>query len=223
MTSSLGRIETVPLGDRTMAAIRAAIITGELAGGTPLSDRELSESLGVSRTPVREALHRLKEAGLVEPRGRTGWAVAHFTEKDVREIFQLRVVLEPVGLEELERTGDPARIRALSRFFEDYAHPIDVDRYGDYFAEDQRFHRAIVACSGNSRLQHFYDVIEGHINRGRHFLLGAAAGRVEETLDEHLGVARAIGEGDFARARSELLLHLRTGEELMIKQLRQRG
>lgn len=221
MSSSLGRIETVPLGDRTVAAIRAAIINGELPGGTPLSDRELSESLGVSRTPVREALHRLKEVGLVEPRGRTGWAVTHFTEKDVREIFQLRKVLEPVGLEELERSRDPLRTRELSRFFEDYAHPIETERYRDYFEEDQRFHKAIVACSGNSRLQYFYDVIEGHINRGRYFLSGAAAGRVEETLDEHLSVARAIGEGDFARARNELLLHLNTGEELMIKQLRQ--
>ncbi|WP_162606643.1 GntR family transcriptional regulator [Jiangella asiatica] len=219
--TSLGRIETVPLGDRTLEAIRSAIISGELGGGVPLSDRQLSESLGVSRTPVREALHRLKEAGLVEARGRTGWAVTRFTEQDVREIFQLRKLLEPVGLEELEAADGDEQVRTIASFFDDYSHPIAPARYVDYFARDNQFHKAIVQCSANRRIRHFYEVIESHIDRGRFFLFGVAAGRVEETLDEHLAIAEAVAERDFGRARTELLRHLRTGEELMIKQLRQ--
>lgn len=218
--SSLRRIETVPLGDRTLEAIRSAIITGELTAGATLSDRQLSESLGVSRTPVREALHRLKEAGLVEPRGRSGWVVSAFTEKDVREIFQVRMLLEPAGLAQLEQTRDKSRIDKITSFFHDYEHPIAADRYPDYFHHDDEFHKAIVACSDNSRIRHFYSVIENHINRGRHFLYGATSGRVDETLDEHRAIVEAVAEQDFAEARQALVRHLRTGEELMIKQLR---
>lgn len=218
--NSLRRIQTVPLGDRTLDMIRGAIISGELAAGAPLSDRELADSLGVSRTPVREALHRLKEAGLVVPRERTGWVVAAFTEQDIREIFQVRTLLEPAGLAQLEKTRDAAQIAKITSFFRDYHHPIDPDCYSAYFEHDDDFHKSIIECNDNRRISHFYEVIENHINRGRHFLYGATAGRVDETLDEHLAIVEAVAAQDFAKARKALLRHLRTGEELMIKQLR---
>lgn len=218
--NALTKIESVHLGDRTIEAIRSAIVTGELAPGEPLRDRHLAEVLGVSRTPVREALHRLQAAGLVEPRGRTGWVVSQFTEQDVRELFQLRSLLEPVGLAELESNPDDAKIAAISSYFSEYEHPIDASRYQDYFKHDDEFHQTIVDCSNNGRIRTFYGVMNAHINRGRFFLYGATAGRVEETLDEHREIVEAVVERDFARAREALLSHFRTGEELMLRQLR---
>lgn len=217
--SPLAKIEAIQLGDRTIEAIRTAIITGELAGGAPLRDRQLAEELGVSRTPVREALHRLEAAGLVEPRGRSGWAVTPFTAQDVREIFQLRRLLEPVGLEALADEPDDSRVARITAYFSDYDHPIAEQRYADYFRHDDDFHREIVACSDNKRISTFYDVMNAHINRGRHFLYGATAGRVEETLDEHRKIVDAVVARNFDRAREALLEHLRTGEELMLRQL----
>ncbi|MFD1717627.1 GntR family transcriptional regulator [Georgenia deserti] len=219
--TSLGRIETVPLSDRTLEAIRSAIISGELPGGASLSDRQLAESLAVSRTPVREALHRLKEAGLVEPRGRSGWAVTHFTEQDVREVFQLRKLLEPVGLDALEAAGNAEKMDYIASFFRDYTHPIPSGSYQEYFACDDAFHKSLVDCSGNSRIRHFYEIIESHINRGRYFLIGSTSGRIEETLEEHRAITQAIADRDFGRARTELVNHLSTGEKLMIRHLRQ--
>lgn len=221
--SALARIESVHLGDRTIDAIRAAIVTGELAPGEPLRDRHLAEQLGVSRTPVREALHRLEAAGLVEARGRSGWAVSPFTEQDVRELFQLRKLLEPVGLDELEKDPDEASIQRIAEFFSEYDHPVAPERYPAYFAHDDHFHQTIVDFSNNGRIRSFYAVMNAHINRGRFFLYGATAGRVEETLDEHREIVDAVVNRDFDRARSALLRHLRTGEELMIRQLRVRG
>lgn len=217
--SPLPKIESVQLGDQTIEAIRSAIITGELTPGAPLRDRQLAEELGVSRTPVREALHRLEAAGLVEPRGRSGWAVTRFTKQDVRELFQLRMLLEPVGLEALAEDPDDDRIQAIAGFFTAYEHPIAAERYAEYFWHDDDFHRTIVSCSGNRRISSFYAVMNAHINRGRHFLYGATAGRVEETLDEHREIVDAVIDRDFGRARSALLSHLRTGEELMLRQL----
>jgi GntR family transcriptional regulator, rspAB operon transcriptional repressor len=218
--SLLQPIESVQLRDRTFRSIRAAIVAGELAPRQQLRDRVLAETLGVSRTPVREALHRLESEGLVEPRGRSGWVVASFTEQDIREVFELRRVLEPLGLARLSAEPDDAVIAELSGFFAGYERPISTDRYEAYFATDHAFHKRLIECSRNARLQRFYGVIEGHIDRGRHFLSRGSVGRVDETLDEHRAVARAIGDRDFDAARRELVRHLRTGEQRMVDHLR---
>lgn len=220
--NALAKLNPVPLGDRTIEAIREAIISGELAPGEPLRDRDLAERLGVSRTPIREALHRLEAAGLVEARHRSGWVVSPFTEQDVHEVFQLRMLLEPAGLDQMAKNPDATRIDAVVRSFADFSHPIARERYPEYFREDNAFHKAIVAWSDNSRIRSFYEVLDAHINRGRFFLNHAAEGRLEETLDEHEAIIAALAARDFSRARSELIAHLQTGEELMLRQLRQR-
>lgn len=213
-------IPPVQLGDRTYESIRSAIIGGELPAGQPLVDRQLADQLQVSRTPVREALHRLEADGLVQPRGRAGWEVTPFTEQDVHELFQLRMLLEPVGIDALAKARDDALLERVAAFFDGYDHPVTAERYEDYVARDRAFHELLVACSGNRRLQRFYAVIGSHIDRGRHFLTGSADGRADDTLDEHRVVAAAVGDRDFAGAREALLRHLRTGEELMVRQLR---
>lgn len=212
-------LETVNLGDRVIDAIRTAIITGTLAPGEAMRDVQLAEELGVSRTPVREALQRLQSAGLVEFNGKSGWVVAQFTERDVRELFQLRMLLEPTGLDKLEQDPDPAQVTELARFFATYEHPIASERHLEYFGHDDDFHKLLVACSGSKRIQGIYDVLNGHINRGRYLLAGSSVERMEETLDEHKAIVDAISNGDFARARSALLQHLKTGEELMLLRL----
>lgn len=221
--SPLQPLETVPLGDRAFESIRDAIVRVELAPGVPLKDRELADALGLSRTPVREALHRLEVEGLVQVRGRGGWMVTGFTERDVRELFELRRLLEPAGLERLEREPDDAAADRIARFFADYSHPILEEQYVDYFATDHAFHSFLVACSRNSRLIGFYAVIENHIRRGRHYLSpGAGQRRVDETLDEHVAVCDAVGRRDFAAARRHLVAHLRTGEARMMEQMQRK-
>lgn len=218
--SALQPIEAVQLGDRTYSSLRQAIIGGELTPGEQLKDRQLAEVLGVSRTPVREALHRLEHAGLVESRGRGGWVVAAFTEQDIRELFELRRALEPLGIDHLARQPDDKSIARIGEFFGEFEHPVPTSRYEEYFAQDHAFHKLIVACSGNARLEQFYGVIENHIDRGRHFLSLGAVGRVEANLDEHRAISSAVAARDFTGARSALLHHLDMGEALMIEHLR---
>lgn len=217
--SVLQPLESVHLGDRTFNSIRTAIIVGELKPGQPLRDRVLAETLGVSRTPVREALHRLVHAGLVEARGRSGWAVAPFTTQDIHELFELRRTLEPLGINHLEAEPDDETIIELAEFFAGFSPPIPRRRYEAYFERDHAFHKRLVACSGNGRLRDFYAIVESHIDRGRHLLSLGTTGRVDETLDEHRAIAEAIGRRDFGGARAALIRHLDTGERLMIEYL----
>lgn len=221
--SHFAPIEAVNLGDRAIAEIRAAIVSGALPPLTTLRDREVAEQLGVSRTPVRDALHRLQSEGLVEPRGRQGWVVTDFSEQDVRELFQLRMMLEPVGIDSLERTPDADQITRIAAHFTEFSHPIPKEQMTAYFARDDSFHQAIVAASGNRRMIEFYSVLNAHINRGRYILSGSRMERMEQTLDEHQDIVRALIAHDFATARSALIDHLRTGEQLMLRELRERN
>lgn len=220
--SALQPIESVQLGDRTFNSIRQAIISGELAPGQPLRDRVLAQTLGVSRTPVREALYRLEHGALVTSQGRSGWIVAAFTEQDIRELFELRRALEPLGLDKLERDGDDRAVEDLSTFFGEFSHPVPEHRFDDYFVCDHAFHKRIVSCSGNERLTRFYGVIEDQIDRGRHFLSTTSVGRVDANLDEHLAISSAVANRDFARARAELIHHLDMGEQLMLDHVQRR-
>lgn len=215
---TLRTIPTVSLKDATLGQIQDAIISGALRPGEPLMDSALAEQLGVSRTPVREALHRLESTGLVTPRGR-GWVVSQFTVDDVRELFHLRRLFEPEALRELARKNDHAATAELAHFFDGYSRPIPVDRYDEYFVHDNAFHSRIVACSSNGRLRQMYGVLEKQIDRGRHFLTSSAEGRADDTLDEHTSIADAIAAGDFVGAERALLVHLQTGEDLMVEQL----
>lgn len=213
-------IESVNLGDRAIEVIRGAIIRGALGPCETLSDRRLAEDLGVSRTPVRDALHRLQGEGLVESRGRSGWAVTDFTEQDVRELFDLRILLEPFGLDLLASSPDTVVLEAIASHWDDFSHPVPAERREEYFARDDNFHRMVIDASGNRRLSNFYSVLKTHINRGRYLLSGTRADRLEQTLDEHWAIAKALRARDFDKAREALIAHLRTGEELLIQQLR---
>lgn len=214
--SQLGPIRPVPLSDRVYEEVEAAIIRGEFGPGYVLTDRRVAELLHVSRTPVREALQRLSSTGLVLPRNRGGWEVEGFRREDLRELFEVRRVLEPLGLHALLKDPEEAVVAELSGFFDDFSTQIPQSQYRRYFARDHAFHKRIVECSGNRRVIGFYEIIEKQIDRGRHFLSTGWEGRVDENFAEHLEICAAIDERDLEKASAALLNHLRKGEELML-------
>ena len=219
----LEALQPVALSERVYAELESSIVSCRLAPGEVLRDRQLSEILRVSRTPVREALQRLQAAGLVQPGEKGGWVVAGFRENDIRELFELRRALEPLGLEQMFKRADQNAIERLGYFFSDFAGEIPVERYPEYFERDHAFHKRIVACSSNSRLVAFYAIVEKQIHRGRHYLSTGYEGRVGANYNEHRDICRAIRMGDPEGAKEELVHHLRMGEELMIKFVKEKA
>lgn len=218
---TLKPIKTASMTESAYEALEKAIVCCELGPGTLLSDRRLAQELGISRTPVREALQLLEASGLVSRRGRVGWMVAEFDHEDVRELFELRRVLEPPGLERLAETWDEAAVRELSTHFDDFAGPLSRDRYEEYLKRDHEFHKKIVGWSGNSRLIHFYGIVEKQINRIRHYLAPGYEGRMENVIAEHRRICDAIADHNLAAAHQALIDHLRAGEEAMFDFLRE--
>jgi GntR family transcriptional regulator, rspAB operon transcriptional repressor len=221
--AQLRRIEVVRINEQVYEAIETAIVRCELGPGTVLGDRQLAEVLGVSRTPVRDALHRLESSGLVERRGRMGWMVSTFALQDVRELFELRRIFEPLGLERLSETWEEAIVRELSHSFEKFPERLTRDLLPDYLHEDRRFHKEIVGCSRNGRIIRFYGTVEKQIDRIRHYLSYNYEGRVEASLKEHREICAAIAAHDLSAATEALDNHLRNVEELIIALARERG
>jgi GntR family transcriptional regulator, rspAB operon transcriptional repressor len=221
--AQLRRIEVVQINEQVYEAIETAIVRCELGPGTVLGDRQLAEVLGVSRTPVRDALHRLESSGLVERRGRMGWMVSTFALQDVRELFELRRIFEPLGLERLSETWEEAVVRELSHSFEKFPERLTRDLLPDYLHEDRRFHKEIVGCSRNGRIIRFYGTVEKQIDRIRHYLSYNYEGRVEASLKEHREICAAIAAHDLSAATEALDNHLRNVEELISALARERG
>ena len=221
--AQLRRIEVVRINEQVYEAVEAAIVRCELEPGAVLGDRRLAEVLEVSRTPVRDALHRLESSGLVERRGRMGWMVSTFALQDVRELFELRRVLEPLGLERLSETWDEAVVRELSHSFEKFPERLTEDLLLDYLHDDHRFHKKIVECSRNVRVIRFYGTVEKQIDRIRHYLSYNYEGRVEASLKEHREICAAIAACDLSAATEALNDHLRDVEELITALARERG
>jgi GntR family transcriptional regulator, rspAB operon transcriptional repressor len=217
---TLEPLHFVQKADRVLEAIRTAIVNGGLAPGQPLRDRELAEQLGVSRTPVREALFRLENTGLVVTSERGGWSVAPLTDEDIHELFEVRRLLEPLGIRRLGEDDDERMRDELATFFDEFRNNVPNDRIREYLECDHSFHNLIVNCSANRRVRYFYWLMEQQIQRGRYFLSMGYEGRVEENLEEHLAICDAVGRGDWPGAEEALLHHLAMGEKTMIAFLR---
>lgn len=224
--SNLKPITHIGLGGSVRDAIEAAIVECELTPGTPLVDRQLASMLNVSRTPIRDAIRQLEPLGLVRRQGRggmSGWVVAEFRERDVRELFELRRVLEPLGLEHLTGHGGEGVADRLAMYFDDFPAHLERDQYEAYIVRDRSFHKEIVTLSGNSRAIGFYEILEKQIDRIRHFLATGYEGRMDGITNEHRALCSAIAARDIRGAVAALIHHLHQGEEAMIVFAHDRG
>ncbi len=216
---NLKPIAHVHLSGSVREAIEAAIVGCELTPGTPLVDRHLAAMLNVSRTPVRDAMRQLERVGLVRRQGRgvmAGWVVAEFRESDVRELFELRRLFEPLGLRRLCGHWDEDLAKRLATYFDDFSIPLERESYEAYIERDRAFHKDIVVNSGNSRVVHYYEIMEKQMDRIRHFLATGYEGRMDRIVTEHQALCDAIAARDVDAAVNALVHHLRQGEEAMI-------
>lgn len=206
---TLQRIERpARVSDTAYGRIRSAIIQGHLAPGERVTEVGLSDQLGVSKTPVREALLRLHEVGLVRLHGARGGAVVASTDELLGEALELREVFEGVAAElgaTRATVGDLDEIRAAADRGMDAAERKDAQHFA---VSDGEFHLAVARCSRNGRLEKLIcDTLD---------LISAARGP-DETPGEgliacaqgHLAIVAAFEQRDAERAGAEMRRHVR--------------
>ncbi|MHA6631795.1 GntR family transcriptional regulator [Pseudonocardia sichuanensis] len=203
------------VGQQVFKTLERAIVECTLEPGAVLSDRQLAVELEVSRTPVRDALRLLESTGLVERRGRVGWAVTRVDIRDVEELFELRCLLEPAGLSRIVRWDD-GRLDAVIRMFDGFGTEMDTDDIARYLHVDDAFHDAIVAASENRRLSHIYQVLSRELSRFRHFTSYRYEGRVAQSLGEHRTICAALSRRDADAAAESLVAHIVSAKAALI-------
>jgi DNA-binding GntR family transcriptional regulator len=211
-TGSPAEVRIDPPSLVTLAAdsIRKMILSGRFEPGERLVEERLTEHLGISRPPLREALRLLQNEGLVETRPRYGSTVATLTDQDVFEILTLRSGLERLAVELGVPVREPARLTACHealRRMEQNAR--DADR-GSLVENGYAFHSSIVALAGHRRLSDMYRSVQQQLLLCMARNLGTRE-RYHESLVEHVARHRHLLElieaGDPQAVLAELAVH----------------
>lgn len=182
-----------PLTKLVTAAIRDRIMSGDIKLGARLVEGRLSEELGVSRMPVREALRELASEGIVTIEPRRGASVTTFSEEQKREMVEVRATLEALNARLAAKRHDPQQIAELERILEEGARIAENGDLREFIKQNDRFHEALGNVGGNSVLQ---DMIRSLRDRTAMLFAPMALVRARESWAEHVSILRAVIDGD---------------------------
>lgn len=199
---------SIPLRDQVYALVRKAIVTGKLAPGASINEIEIATRLGISRTPVREAVKKVSEEGLVEVFAQTGTFVAEISRKQVEEAYIIRIALE---LESIKRaTGLEARqLQDLEDIIDDHEIALERGRFDEAIARDDDFHRYIAEVNDLKMLWKVVDITKAQMDRCRLLML-PSPGAGQETIAQHRAILEALTKHDGEGAMKALKVHLET-------------
>lgn len=216
MTSTFSKIEHVNtrLAEFAYEQVFNAIVVGQLVPGDRLIQEKLAEDLDISRTPVREALLRLEQEGVVIHSGRRGFIVRDISEQEIRDVYQAREAIE----------GYAARVAAKTRTSEDLtrleflSQPTTLDTVEAAFRANEGLHRAIVEATGNRYLvELFNSVWTRSVGLRLYADIFAQASFPPDIADDHTPVLEALAAGDGAAAEAAMVSHIRAGCEIQVR------
>ena len=199
------------LGDQIYDRLREQIVNLEFVPGQMLYENELSERLGVSRTPVREAIRLLANEGLVDVLPQRGTRVTLISVRKVKEVQFIREQLETGAFREAAKQWDPERHRpvrerlgACLKVQEKAVRESDLPAF---FRHDEEFHRLIMGVTGNETLLLLINQMRAHLNRVR--FLSLLDDRDEaRILEEHASLLAAVESGEEQRTAKLLMAHI---------------
>jgi DNA-binding GntR family transcriptional regulator len=221
--SAIAAVRDVSLAKVVREDILALILRGDLKPGSRINEPDVAERLGVSRVPVREALRELEATGLVVSRKNVGVFVRELAPREVDELYELRALLDGHAGTRAAALGDGPR-RALSKALDAATAAMrKAARRGDvpaYYDENLRFHWAIVEAAGNGKLLEAYRGIVQQLHLWRLKNLSQPVG-MAASIAEHDAIAKAVREGDPARAGRLLADHVGAARQRLATHLQE--
>lgn len=204
---SAARIDNRMLSDQVGSFLVREIVSGRLKQGHRINEAELARHLGISRNPIREAVKRLEERGLLTAIPRRGTFVRSFSKKDIDDIFSFRIMVEGFALEQgMTRIG-PDEIDAFAAIVREMEAAADDDDEARLIERDVFFHHRLCALSENRQTLHAFSNIQSEVQ----ILITLVEHRFEtlhEAAVDHWPIVEALRTGDPARAIEALRLHI---------------
>lgn len=202
----------VPATARVYAHVKERLLDGRFPGGSLLSENELAQRLGLSRTPVRQAFVQLEAEGLLELYPKRGALVVPVAASEVEDLFEARLLVEQYCARRTALAGT-AQIAELREAIGEQEAAVASGVAG-FVAADRRFHRAIVAAAGNAILLRLYDSLRDRQQRIAAIALARNPGNAAHFIAEHREIADALERRDADAACELLELHLRTTRDI---------
>jgi len=197
--------------------LKNRIINNSLTPGEALNEGVLSEELKISKTPIREALQQLEKEGFIENIPVKGAFVSQISIQDLREIFDLREILECEVIKRAALKADPDKVETLKEKFISSENNSKKVSTGGFKSGDE-VHSFIFETYGNHRLIEIYRRLQDHIVRSRiHFFNQSHPDRSEESFKEHLEILDALKAQDPSRTEQAVRSHLLNSMEYLKK------
>ena len=206
-----------PLREIVYEQLKRQILTGRITPGTRMMEVELADEMGVSRTPVREAIRKLEKEGLVTIEPRRGAYASDISVKDMVDTLEVREDLEGLAAALAAERMTEEQIDELVKITEGYSEAIlnsDTEKIIHY---DEKFHKHIVSCSGNKTLIQLSEIVQELALRFRYIYYDDFS-RYENMPVEHRQIIAAITSGDADTARKSADSHVKKLKEFVIRE-----
>ncbi len=206
-----------PLRELVYEEIKNKILKGEIAPGTRMMEEEIAENIGVSRTPIREAIRQLEKEGLVTLKPRKGAYVSDIIKKDMIEILEVRETMEGLaaGYAALRMTAEEKE--KLSVVAEKFAEAVRNGKTEEMISLDTEFHHLVVIGADNKTLTKMVEQLQEMVLRFR-YLHYDDFKRAELMVEEHKEILEAIDTSDEKRARNAAFVHIDRLREMVAKE-----
>lgn len=213
------------LTEQTYRILKDKILRNQLKPGEQISVPDVALALGISRTPVTDALKRLSSDGLVDIFPRRGTFVTQLTARDVAEIFDIRLMIEMYAVEFIFEAGVVDQcLKVVQAPMSGMKHAIagtDFQDYESFMTNDRAFHTALVTLTSNNRLIRTYTQLHVHTHGARvHFLDGDNA---QQAHNEHQAIVEAFMHGTVQQAKAALGTHISGTKTRILELLDHRG
>jgi DNA-binding GntR family transcriptional regulator len=202
------------LKEQAYEILKGMIVTGRLEQDKLHNEKRLAEALGVSRTPVREALLELSREGMIVFFPGRGFEVRKFTLQEIQEVFEVRRIIEGHVIQTISERLTEADVQQIDRLIAKLGRLAGKNDRAAFIETDKEFHQFLASRMGNRQIQTILMGLRDQIH-----LMGIQAleyyDRMQQVIQEHRRIYSALRDKDGERARDEMLLHLRNTESIL--------
>ena len=206
-----------PLREMVYEELKMQILKGSIVPGTRMMEVELAEEMGVSRTPIREAIRKLEKEGLVTIEPRRGAYASMISTDDMVEILEVRQDLEGLAAFFAASRMKPEQMEELREVSAKYNEAVKAGSMEDMIKSDTRFHRIIVDSCHNKILVQMIEQLQELVLRFRYIYYDNFK-RAENMPEEHAAILDAIASGDADKARAAADVHIDRLKQLVISE-----
>jgi DNA-binding GntR family transcriptional regulator len=207
------------LGQYVYETLKKAIVSGDLRPHVRVIESRVADSLGISRTPVREAIHKLEREGLVEKAKRGGFFVAGLAREDIEETFGIRSVLESYAAHLAALHHEKDELIPLEEKIKQYQVSLEKGQTEDLLQINTEFHDLLYDLSRSPKLIRMINDLRDQIYRFRRVLLGIQ-GMADESNRDHMLMLDCIRRRDAKGAEKIVKMHIMRGREIVLREFK---